>query len=232
MQTHQHPSCEHCERVSFHCKPPGKLAPSYLPLHPPPSLPPYPRKQERHRAQWEKDQASKVRLNKCGPSREAFETRMMERRQQDLVLRREEAVAAARLHRRRNRIERARKAKMEDEMARQEEEQRVRDEQEAEEMRRYDEQEAARAYDAAARRLRPKSKAHGELSGNKRTRLNFPTAQEAYAARQGMLPSAGAPSAFLGVSRPKKGTRWQAKIKHEGTDHYLGLFDDDQEEEA
>lgn len=50
-----------------------------------------------------------------------------------------------------------------------------------------DEQEAARAYDTAARRLRPIGQAHGGRSGSQWLRLNFPTAeQEAFAAQQGM----------------------------------------------
>ena len=57
-----------------------------------------------------------------------------------------------------------------------------------------DEHEAARAFDAAARRLRPKGKAPGGRSGTKWLRLNFPTAADAYAARQG-LPSAAGKSA-------------------------------------
>ena len=52
-----------------------------------------------------------------------------------------------------------------------------------------DEQEAARAFDAAARRLRTTGKAHGGRSGTQWHRLNFPTAEaEASAAQQGMPP--------------------------------------------
>ena len=104
------------------------------------------------------------------------------------------------------------------------------------------EQEAARAYDAAARRLRPKGKAHGGRSGPRWHRLNFPTAQEeAYAARQG-LPSAEGKSAavakgaaqgfvseFFGVSWHKQSGRWRASIREDGKQHNLGYFDDEQE---
>ena len=52
-----------------------------------------------------------------------------------------------------------------------------------------DEQEAARAFDAAARKLRPKGKAHGGRSGKRWQRLNFPTAaEEAFAKAEGMPP--------------------------------------------
>jgi len=53
-----------------------------------------------------------------------------------------------------------------------------------------DEQEAARAFDAAARRLRPQGKAHGgRASNNKWQRLNNPTAAEkAFAKGEGMPP--------------------------------------------
>ena len=61
-----------------------------------------------------------------------------------------------------------------------------------------DEQEAARAYDAAARRLRPNGEAHGMKAGRNWLRLNFPTAEEEeFAARQGM-PDAG----------PEVGLKW------------------------
>ena len=42
-----------------------------------------------------------------------------------------------------------------------------------------DEQEAARAFDAAVRRLRPQGEAHGGRSGTQWLRLNFPRAEEA-----------------------------------------------------
>ena len=52
-----------------------------------------------------------------------------------------------------------------------------------------DEQEAARAYDTAARRLRPKGEAHGGRAGNTWKQLNFPTAEEAaFAEDAGMEP--------------------------------------------
>jgi hypothetical protein len=108
-----------------------------------------------------------------------------------------------------------------------------------------DEQEAARAFDAAARRLRPKGKAHGGRSGVRWQRLNFPTAKEqAYAARQG-LPSAegksaavakaavqGFVSAFVGVGWYKRTGRWSATIWHDGTLHHVGCFNTDQEAAA
>ena len=53
-----------------------------------------------------------------------------------------------------------------------------------------DEQEAARAFDAAARRLRPQGEAHGVKSGRNWLRLNFPTVEEeGFAAQQGMQPA-------------------------------------------
>ena len=54
-----------------------------------------------------------------------------------------------------------------------------------------DEEEAARAFDAPARRLRPKGKAHGGRAGASTNwqRLNFPTAaEEAFAKGEGMPP--------------------------------------------
>ena len=50
-----------------------------------------------------------------------------------------------------------------------------------------DEHEAAKAFDAAARRLRPNGEAHGGRSGNTWLWLNFPTVEEeTYAVQQGM----------------------------------------------
>ena len=105
-----------------------------------------------------------------------------------------------------------------------------------------DEQEAARAFDVVARRLRPKGQAHGVLSGKHWLHLNFPTAkEEAYAARQGMPSAArksavaamaaaqGFVSAFVGVRWDKQKGRWAAAIWHDGSNHHLGYFDDDQE---
>jgi hypothetical protein len=52
-----------------------------------------------------------------------------------------------------------------------------------------DEQEAARAFDTAARRLRPQGEAHGGRAGKNWLRLNFPTAEEeAFAEGAGMPP--------------------------------------------
>ena len=105
-----------------------------------------------------------------------------------------------------------------------------------------DDQDAARAFDVAARRLRPAGKAHGGRSGTHRQRLNLPTArEEAYAAQQG-LPSAEVKSAVAakataqafrsalgGVSWHKQRSRWEAQIRHDGTNHRLGYFNDEQE---
>ena len=51
-----------------------------------------------------------------------------------------------------------------------------------------DEQEAARAFDEAARRLRPKGQAHGHRSVRHWQRLNFPTAAEKAFARDVKMP--------------------------------------------
>jgi hypothetical protein len=52
-----------------------------------------------------------------------------------------------------------------------------------------DEQEAARAFDTAARRLRPKGEAHGGRAGNNWLRVNFPMVEEeAFAKAAGMEP--------------------------------------------
>jgi hypothetical protein len=108
-----------------------------------------------------------------------------------------------------------------------------------------DEQEAARAYDTAARLLRPDGEAHGGRSGKNWQRLNFPTAEEgAFAAQQGM-PGIGAAddksavaakaeaqgfkSDYLGVGWNKGSSRWRAQISHSRKNHNLGLFDDEQE---
>jgi len=80
------------------------------------------------------------------------------------------------------------------------------------------------------------------LSGYHWQRLNFPTAkEEAYGARQG-LPSAEGKSAaaakavaqdfvstFVGVHWDKQKGRWEARIRHDGAQHTLGLFDDERE---
>jgi len=100
-------------------------------------------------------------------------------------------------------------------------------------------QEAARAFDAAARRLRPKGQAHGGHSGAHHWhRLNFPTIQEeACATQQGMLLAAEAKTAavakaaaqgfaskFVGVSWRKESGRWKALINHHGRGQSLGSF--------
>ena len=111
-----------------------------------------------------------------------------------------------------------------------------------------EDQEAARAFDAAARRLRPKGKAHGVQVGSNWQRLNFPTArEEAYAAQQGLptlstvgsaeqksataasAAAQGFRSAFVGVCWETRQGRWRASIQHDGTRHSLGAFDDEQE---
>ena len=51
-----------------------------------------------------------------------------------------------------------------------------------------DDEEAARAFDAAARRSRPKGQAHGGRSGRQWQRFNFPTAEKAFAKGEGMPP--------------------------------------------
>ena len=102
-----------------------------------------------------------------------------------------------------------------------------------------DEQEAARAFDRAARRLRPKGMAHGGRSGTRWQRLNFPTAAETAFAAQHGLPTVGSAeeksavtasaaaqgfvSAFVGVCWNKQSGRWVAGIRHDGTQHHLGL---------
>jgi hypothetical protein len=108
-----------------------------------------------------------------------------------------------------------------------------------------DEQEAARAFDTAARRLRSQGEAHGGRSGTYWHRLNFPTAEEeAFAVQQGM-PGSGAVeeksavvtkaeaqgfrSDYLGVTWPKGRRQWNVTIKHNGKQHSLGHFDDEQE---
>ena len=66
-----------------------------------------------------------------------------------------------------------------------------------------DEHDAARAFDAAARRLRPKGKAHGARSGTQWLRLNFPTdKEEAYAVQQGMTSPGGSAAAHRAGCRP------------------------------
>jgi len=112
-----------------------------------------------------------------------------------------------------------------------------------------DEQEGARAFDTAARLLRPKGEAHGGRSGSCWLRLNFPTAEEeAFAAQQGMRGTGAAAaektaevalnaeaqgfrSDYLGVSWPKKNgcRQWKAEIRHNGEQRGLGRFDDEQE---
>ena len=89
-----------------------------------------------------------------------------------------------------------------------------------------DEQEAARAYDTAARRLRPTGEAHGVISSKHWLKLNFPTAEEeAFAARRS--PGAPNPMAMFTVCSPG----WDAKCQQvcplsagARTHHRLGVF--------
>ena len=90
-----------------------------------------------------------------------------------------------------------------------------------------EEEEAARAYDAAARRLRGE-KAHGGAHGGGRWRLNFPTEAEAAAADEepadqeaaagaeatvAQRKAAGQPSSpYAGVCWDKKQRRWVAPV--------------------
>ena len=89
-----------------------------------------------------------------------------------------------------------------------------------------DEQDAARAFDGAARRLRPKGKVHSGRSGSTWQRLNFPTAREQaymYAVQQGLPIAAdtsaretkaaaqGFASAFVGVTWAKRQGRWKGR---------------------
>jgi hypothetical protein len=68
-----------------------------------------------------------------------------------------------------------------------------------------DEREAARAFDGAARRLRPRGLAHGGRAGYQWKRVNFPTAAEqAFAEGEGM---------------PDKKCKAQAALTLEGTKH-------------
>ena len=108
-----------------------------------------------------------------------------------------------------------------------------------------DEQEAARAYDKAARRLRPNGQAHGGRSGVRWYRLNFPTVTEvAYGTKQGMpeprtadrksaaaakAAAQGFRSSFVGVTWNKQNSRWKASIQFSDGTKNLGLFNDEQE---
>jgi hypothetical protein len=101
------------------------------------------------------------------------------------------------------------------------------------------EEDAARAFDAAARRLRG-AKAHGGRSGTNRCYLNFPTdaevagADEA-AARCGASRFLGVcwnTSRFLGVCWNKKSRKWEAELRYDGQKHHLGRFAEDKEEDA
>jgi hypothetical protein len=104
-----------------------------------------------------------------------------------------------------------------------------------------DEHEAARAVDTAARRLRGED-AHGGRSGTNWNRLNFPTEREVRrAVERGAVLTAEdraaavaaseqqGPSKFVGVSWTKKNRKWMANIKHNGNQHHLGYFDDEQQ---
>ena len=105
----------------------------------------------------------------------------------------------------------------------------------------HDEHEAARAFDTAARRLRGED-AHGGRSGTNWNRLNFPTEGEVRrAVERGAVLTAEdraaavaaseqqGPSKFVGVSWTKKNRKWMANIKHNGNQHHLGYFDDEQQ---
>jgi hypothetical protein len=106
-----------------------------------------------------------------------------------------------------------------------------------------DEHVAARAADAAARRLRGED-AHGRqtIGGGHTWRLNFPTEGEVKRAKDiGALltekdRTAAAtaserqgPSTFVGVHWNKLERKWKAQICHDGKQQYLGTFDDEHE---
>jgi hypothetical protein len=83
-----------------------------------------------------------------------------------------------------------------------------------------DEEEAARAYDKAAR-------AH---KGGK-AQLNFPTKKEQALEedKQQRWIKCEAGSKYRGVHWKKNSNKWQAGIKYDGKDHYLGYFEDEDE---
>ena len=99
---------------------------------------------------------------------------------------------------------------------------------------------AAQAYDAEARKLRPKGQAHGVRIRSNWLRVNFPTArEEAYAARQGM-PTAegrlaataraaaqGFKSKFVGLHWNPRSAKWNATVKHDCMNYYVGQFIDE-----
>ena len=106
-----------------------------------------------------------------------------------------------------------------------------------------DEEEAARAFDAAARRLRGDD-AHGgkPKGGNNWLRLNFPTDEEVKRAKaRGALLTAEdkakaaaaaerqRPSKFAGVTWFKDSRKWRASIRHDGKIKALGSFVDEEE---
>ena len=110
-----------------------------------------------------------------------------------------------------------------------------------------DEQEAARAVDAAARRLRGNDahggrRANGQAHGGAWHRLNFPTGEEVKRAKErGALRTTADRAAavaaseqhrsseFVGVSWHKSGRRWTACVHHDGKQQHLGSFDDERE---
>jgi hypothetical protein len=104
-----------------------------------------------------------------------------------------------------------------------------------------DEQHAARTFDTTARRLRGED-AHGGRSGTNWNRLNFPTEGEVRrAVERGAVLTAEdkaaavasseqqGPSKFVGVSWNKKNRKWMANTRHDGNQHCLGYFDDEQQ---
>eukprot|EP01045_Picozoa_sp_COSAG04_P017495 COSAG04_NODE_1550_length_6380_cov_2.250597_8_plen_515_part_00 len=113
------------------------------------------------------------------------------------------------------------------------------------------EEDAARAFDAAARRLRG-DRAHGgrRAEAGYTWRLNFSTEQEAAAftaedpaeadaaakASEALVAqrrAAGQPSSpFPGVSWDKGTRKWAARIRHGGKKQYLGLFDKEEDAAA
>jgi hypothetical protein len=91
------------------------------------------------------------------------------------------------------------------------------------------EEDAARAFDAAARRIRG-TQAHGGWNGNKLYRLNFPTKEEVAAAAVSMAN--GGKSFFDGLSFDKGKCKWHVGLDHRGEKLHLGYFPKDQEQEA
>ena len=96
------------------------------------------------------------------------------------------------------------------------------------------EEAAARAYDAAARRLR------GPDAHSSKSKLNFPTAEDERRKRNRPAVSntpklAQSPprcSEFVGVAWNKNGCKWQVQIHHEGQNNHIGYFAPEQEAAA